>query len=279
VPGCNVVTPVPTVTGTVLTAVPRPTVCPCGPNGPILAGQTLNGPKPSGTAPAPVRRPAIRVQSSGTNVASGPGRTRTPVPRARAAIQRRHPRVTRVHTTVCPRGPEPRGPGRIPRPTELTTRPDGGSRRPCRRGPRDGSALTGLVGRVLLVRVRLAGRASQGLLVRVWLVGPMGLTRGVSLVGRACLAGVPAGIRGRMERTVIPARADLTRTQVLGRMGTRGLLEPAATPGRTVSVGTPGRADTPGRTGSVGTPGPAGTPGRTGWGHRIGSVGAGGPTG
>src|SRR5580693_854696 len=58
VPGWNVVTPPPTVTGLGSTDVPHPTACPCGPNGPILVGQTPNGPKPSGSAPGPARSPA-----------------------------------------------------------------------------------------------------------------------------------------------------------------------------------------------------------------------------
>jgi hypothetical protein len=113
VPGWNVVTPPPTVTGMRPTAVPHPTACPCDPSGPIPAGQTPNGPKPSGGAPG--------------------------LARSRA---RRPPRATPIRTTA--HRPVP-GPVR-----KLVIRPGGVSRPPCSAAPAPG-ILAGLLVPVILV--------------------------------------------------------------------------------------------------------------------------------
>src|SRR6201996_4013334 len=69
------------------------------PSGLIPAGQTLSGPKPSGTAPAPVPSPTRPARSSGTSAANGPGPTRTAAVEGRAAIRRRRRTVMRVRRT------------------------------------------------------------------------------------------------------------------------------------------------------------------------------------
>jgi hypothetical protein len=167
VPGCNVVTPDPTVTGMGSMAVPRPTACPCEPNGPIPAGQTLSGPKPSGSTPAKTRAcsrgvaaararapgGAERARSSGTSatagmarVAGGRSRTTSPAAGVRVATRLLRRTVTPGRTTVRPpaQAPGRRGRGRIRRRTGLarartvlSTRPGAGSRRPCGAAPAD----------------------------------------------------------------------------------------------------------------------------------------------
>src|SRR6201996_2970057 len=90
--------------------VPRPTEFRCAPSGPIPAGPTRNGRKPSGTARGP-------TAGTGSSLFRRRG--------TRRRDTRLRPRAIRIHTTVRRRCGRART--RVP-----STRPDGVSPPPCR---------------------------------------------------------------------------------------------------------------------------------------------------